>query len=47
MKTLIKEFGGAIFFYVVIIGMLLAINYRFGELNEVNESNSLAYVEMN
>lgn len=44
MKKLIKKFGGVIFFYAVIVGMILALNYRFKTLNQIDE-NTLAYIE--
>lgn len=45
MKEKIKEFGGAIFLYSVIIIMIIAINSRFKELNKIDSTN-LAYIEV-
>lgn len=44
MKKLISEFGGVIFFYLAIVGTVLAVNYRFEELNEMNNEEAIAYV---
>lgn len=44
MKTLIKNFGGAIFFYLAVIGMVLMVSSRFKELYQ-EENTAIAYVE--
>lgn len=46
MKTLVKKFGGAIFFYAVIVSMVMMVNYRFNKLNEINEGEQLAYISL-
>lgn len=45
MKNLIKKYGGVILFYITIVGMVMAVSYRFEELNNINtNSEDLAYV---
>lgn len=44
MKNTIKKFGGVIFFYLAIVGMIIAINNRFADLKQNEEANSLAYI---
>lgn len=41
MKKVIKEFGGVIFFYSVIVGMILMMNYRFAQLNTTSEESEI------
>lgn len=36
MKTLIKEFGGAIFFYAALVLMVVLINARFVNMQSMN-----------
>ncbi len=38
-KYLLKKFGGVLFFYLSIVGMIMIINYRFSSLNEESDSS--------
>ena len=42
IKELLKKFGGAIFFYIAIFGMVMLINYRFERLDAKENNTSLA-----
>lgn len=44
MRRLIEKFWGVIFFYLAIIGTVIAVNYRFAELNEIINDEQLAYI---
>lgn len=41
MKKVIKEFGGVIFFYSVIVGVILMMNYRFAQLNTTTDESEI------
>ena len=41
MKKVIKEFGGVIFFYSVIVGVILMMNYRFAQLNTTTDGSEI------
>ncbi len=43
VKGLLKKFGGVIFFYLTIIGMITIINYRFSYLNN-NYNNDIGVI---
>ena len=44
MKKMILKYGGLVMFYLVIVGGVLLINYRFSKVN--NEvCNEIAYLE--
>ena len=44
MKKLITKFGGVIFFYTAIVGMILMMNYRFRQLNRTEEVTGIICV---
>ena len=41
MLNVLKKYSGVLFFYLVIIGMILLINYRFNNLNK--DDNIVTY----
>lgn len=46
MKKIMSDFGGVIFFYMVIVGIILMMNCRFKELNlETKASEVICIVE--
>lgn len=46
MKKVMNKFGGAIFFYIAIIGMVLMVNHRFAKINVPSENdNTVALAE--
>lgn len=48
MKKTLKNIGGLILFYSVIVFGVLLLNVRFEYLNEVdNEQNNNSYIAMN
>lgn len=44
MKKVFEKFGGVIFFYLAIVGTIVAVNYRFAEINNNETNENLAYV---
>lgn len=44
MKKIIKKYFGIIAFYLVIVGGVMLVNYRFSKLNNTNPQEQLAVV---
>ena len=44
MKKMVLKYGGIVMFYLVIIGGVFLVNYRFSKVNQTL-SNQIAYVE--
>ena len=45
IKELLKKFGGAIFFYAAVVGMLLMINYRFQNMENIPEETLVIVID--